>query len=417
MVYFLCVFILLFLIYWYDYKSITTGKKFWYFFILIYLILVAGLRYRVGMDTIGYMDSYERMPDLYSLDKAFFSESIKYQPLWIIYVAILKTISPSFVLLQFTNAIIINTIIFSFIKRNSRYLYTSLFIYTTIYYLEFNFEIMRESLALSIFLLAIQYFQKSKWILYYIICSVSFGFHASGLFTFIIPLFKKIKINAFTITLLFIISFLVYELAHFTEAILLNLPFQSVKNYLDLYEDNEFSVTLNIRGFIAYLILNLFIPLGMLLYHKYLTKKQYSFTSFIYIMIVVGLLIVALPIFIRFKNYLYIFYVILLSDIIIKTIAPYRNILLRPKRFVYPKSVSIRHKLREFYPREIKYKVGTIILILFLMYIPLGGKYNLPLDLSGYNNKVKQYSRYYPYSSILNPQKSEIREFLSHQIR
>lgn len=417
MVYALCIFILLVLIYIYDYKSFKSGRDSWYYFILIYLILVAGLRYRVGMDTIGYMNSYDINPDLHSLNLSIFSENSKYQPLWIIYVAILKTISPSFVLLQFSNAIIVNTIIFSFIKRNSRYLFTSLFIYTTVYYLEFNFEIMRESLALSIFLIAIYYLQRSKWIPYFIICSICFGFHFSGLFTFIIPLFKKVKINKFTISILFIISMLVYEVAQFTETILLYLPFQNAKFYTNEYTDNKFTVSLNIRGYIAYLIINFLIPISMLLYYKYIYKKQYIFSSFIYSMIIVGLLIVAIPIFSRFKNYLYIFYVILLSDVIIRTIKPFKIVIPLPKQSGYPATISMRQKLKEISPRRVKFKFATIILIISLIYIPLFGLYNLRLDLSGYNKNDKNYSRYFPYSSILDPQKSRIRESYVNQTR
>ena len=60
MIYFVIGFYLLFLAFKYDvYGSKNeSAKKFHYYFALIILILLAGLRYRIGGDTCRYMDLY-----------------------------------------------------------------------------------------------------------------------------------------------------------------------------------------------------------------------------------------------------------------------------------------------------------------------------------------------------------------------
>lgn len=101
MIYFVIGFYLLFLAFKYDvYGSKNeSAKKFHYYFALIILILLAGLRYRIGGDTCRYMD-------LYGTDLGYEAElGGRFQPLWRLLTNALYSISPDFTLFQFVHAI------------------------------------------------------------------------------------------------------------------------------------------------------------------------------------------------------------------------------------------------------------------------------------------------------------------------
>ena len=58
--------------------------------IIVFLILIAGLRYRVGGDSLHYIDTYTSMPTWKNWE--FFSFDEGYGPLWYLFCAISKTL-------------------------------------------------------------------------------------------------------------------------------------------------------------------------------------------------------------------------------------------------------------------------------------------------------------------------------------
>ena len=71
--------------------------------IIVFLILIAGLRYRVGGDSLHYIDTYTSMPTWKNWE--FFSFDEGYGPLWYLFCAISKTLGADFVYLQLLHAI------------------------------------------------------------------------------------------------------------------------------------------------------------------------------------------------------------------------------------------------------------------------------------------------------------------------
>lgn len=380
MEYAICVLLLLYLIYKYDIKKKYIGKIFWYYVVLFYLIMLAGLRYRVGADTLAYMSYYSQVPDIHSL-KISWNDFGRFQPLWQIYTSLLKTISDNFVLLQFSNAIIVNGIILRFIKKNSEYLFTSIFFYCTLYYLEFNFEIMRESISIAIFLLAVPYLLKSKWFKYFFLVSISFGFHASAYILFLIPLFRNLKLNKkLIIIFIFIIVYLAItkNIFYFIN----DLPISFVKDYIYSYNLNGIN-ELNVKSTIGYIytfFYYLIIPIGLILYNKIVLKNNFKFLQMILLMIIIDIIaLMSDNIIGRLSNYLLIFYVVFLSEILIGIIKNH----------------------------SMSYKTIKIFILLFIVFFNLYQKYDRPL---GDNKNIKNYVRYYPYSSILNPTTNTLRD-------
>lgn len=154
------------------------------------LILIAGLRYRVGGDTLHYVDTYSSMPTFATLFDVDLSEG--YGPLWYLFCAISKFIGEDFFYLQLLHAAIINiTFVFIFWRKSISPL-AALLIYFVIYYFYYNMEILRESLAVCIFCYNINNLVSKKYIRYYFYTMISIGFHYSALILLFFPFLYKI---------------------------------------------------------------------------------------------------------------------------------------------------------------------------------------------------------------------------------
>ncbi|MDR0507769.1 MAG: EpsG family protein, partial [Dysgonamonadaceae bacterium] len=193
MIYLLITIYLLTLIYVFDYRKRNNGKSVWFTITCIVLICLSGLRYRVGGDTVGYMSMYDEFPTLFTVEWHIFST--QYQPLWNLYVLTCKTISSDFAFLQFTHAIILNVSLFVFIRKRIRNVFTFIFFYFILFYTLLNFEVLRESLAVAVSLMGFKYWEKKKWLPYYVFALIAYGFHVSAVILFILPFFRYIQLK------------------------------------------------------------------------------------------------------------------------------------------------------------------------------------------------------------------------------
>jgi len=255
MLYFFIVFCLILLSVKYDYSNKKNGFTFFYVLTWIVFILVAGLRFRVGGDTIGYMTTYERLPSLWDISYANFLD-YKYDPLWIILCALAKTISPDFTVLQIFHAFILNTIIFFFVKINTKYVFTSILVYFLFYYFHFNMEVIRESLAVAIFLISLKHFIQRQWLKYYLLVFVAFLFHSSATILFFLPLLKSFSLNKKNSILLFLIFMIGIFVGQYFIPFFESLSF-TTKMLEKLQDYSNYSFTLYgiISSFLKYVIM------------------------------------------------------------------------------------------------------------------------------------------------------------------
>lgn len=246
------------LAYVYDYRKLTLMRGFWLVVMWLTLVCIAGFRYHVGLDSRYYEYEYPDMPTLMTLADYDFSDT-RYQPLYIVFTAIARTISKEFMYLQLMHALCLNTVIFWFFNKFTRHTFVALTLYFLMLFIPFNFEVLRESLAVSLFLLAWPYFLKQKWLPYYILVAIAFGFHISAAVTFLLPLLWVTKVRHLlmygkkTIVLCAIlvgVGLIVYQ--NFFE-ILKGLSFLSMfSERIDLYSGNEMGgMALNINGVIV----------------------------------------------------------------------------------------------------------------------------------------------------------------------
>lgn len=181
----------------FDILKKEGNEKLWYYICLSALTLIAGLRYRVGGDTLGYMVHFQTYPDIARIFKFNF-EAAYFMPLWYVYNSIFKSLGNSFYVFQIVQAFLVNVAFFRFFKRYSRHFFSVVLLYFVGYYLFYNTEILRSALCVALFLEAYPFLEKKKYHWYFLLSLIAVGFHISAAFLFIIPLFRFVKKENFT---------------------------------------------------------------------------------------------------------------------------------------------------------------------------------------------------------------------------
>src|SRR5690606_12351352 len=116
---------------------------------------------------LEYFNSFtNQIPKLGALKQEHFI-MLRYESFWILLNSACKTIIDDFAVLQFIHTIFVNAVVFWFFNKYTKYKFTSLFIYLLFYYLYYNTEILRESIAISFFLLAYPALTAGKWFKYF----------------------------------------------------------------------------------------------------------------------------------------------------------------------------------------------------------------------------------------------------------
>lgn len=205
--YIIVLLILLFGCVHYDVKGNLDNKNRWLYFEWLVLVLLAGLRYKVGGDSIAYYNEfYSQWPTLNDVGTY---ENERYNILWIYFIATCKSIVNEFWFLQVAHAVIVNTVFFCFFKKHAKYIYTAILFYFLLYYFRYNTEILRASLAVCSFLIGFEFLSKKKWIYYFACCLVAYGFHSEAIVTFFFPLilpFQNTRISGFSMSVILAVT-------------------------------------------------------------------------------------------------------------------------------------------------------------------------------------------------------------------
>ena len=311
MIYLTIGLILIFSIVFFENKK-NTNLPYWS--LCLILVLLAALRYSVGGDTQGYMDMWEYLPTLTELRSFDFFGLNMYQPFWYVINAIAKYIYDDFVSIQIILAIIVNFSIFSLFNKYSSYRFTCILVYYLMSYPYFNFEILRESLSICVFLFSISFLINKKWIKYFLLITIAFLFHTSAIILFFLPLFLPLlekKINFQSVMYLTGISLLITS-SYSIDFIISNL-FPSLKTLVEIYLEWEWPLI----GLIVNLIKCLLIYLLIMLRQKYnLHQPMIDIPLKIYMFFSIFTLI--MPIGQRFQNYFIMFFIMGFVDLLCK---------------------------------------------------------------------------------------------------
>lgn len=286
--------------------------NFFFYGICAYITILMGLRYRVGIDTLNYIESYKLAPnnftELFQINYDKTTYAIGYQFL----TMLCRQVTHDFWFFQLVQAFIVNTCVFIFIKRYCKNIFIGVTLYLYLMWLYFNTEIMRESLAIAIFLLDYNNLEKRKYVKYYLISLISFSFHYSAAIVWLIPFVRYLKFNIWYVTICILIIFSM----PYAELLNSYISISAVNAHIGFYLNHASDVNINYR--IAQWIQYLTIPLfTFYLYHKYHYTSRFSHLILLHFLICVGVFTIPV-IFTRFLNYTILFVIVYTANLLSK---------------------------------------------------------------------------------------------------
>ena len=369
MIYFFVLVLIFIGIYKYDLTNrlFSSSKKNNLFFIIAFILFfIAAFRYYNGGDTKNYAEQFLQIPSWGELSEHHFDD-FRFQKGYIYFVSFVKGLWDNFLIQQILTALIVNVVVFRFIKKYSPFVFLTTLIFFMLNYFEFNMEIMRESISVSLGILAYECFKSRRYVLMAILIYIAYQFHISALILILMPLFAIVNFSKKTF-------FIVLVVAVWLPALYIALPnLELYANLLFNQEDwvnnqyliQEYSETLSTNYYVTHILKFLVIPFIVLWYVN--KKVKFEFTGMVYAYALLQLLSMFSYAFYRFANYFAPFYWIALS---------YAIYLLISKQ------------------RELR----TIILGLILM-LMIYLHQNVQFSWDSNNNQY-YYNRYIPYESV-----------------
>lgn len=347
----------------------------------IVLICVAGFRYRIGYDTINYMESFNS-PYYPTLSDFRFGTDYGGDIFWVMLNSLAKSIGGGFYTVQFLQAGIVNVIVFWFIRRHSPKPFLGILLFFLFQWWNYCFEAMRESIAIAFYLFGLDaLISENSLKKYYLRVWPACFFHTFGFVTLIFPLIRYIKVNRYLpfVCLGFaVIGFTVSDIMNSLVDSLVGLDSMAANKATKYIESDIYGEsTLSLVGIIS-LIVSRIVPLIALIYvlHKSNEPKMEVFIPYLLCYIFVVFLRIQMPIFFRFYNY----FEIMLIVAITQAVAIQKTNANRNLRFIS-------------------------IALVFMMIILRGYELTEP---DGY----EAYKRYMPYNSIFTEDYNEESEYV-----
>ncbi len=374
-IYSIIAIILLFGVFHFDIRKNKVGLGVYYFITFVIMTLMTGLRYRVGGDALVYENYYSIYPDLKNFIRFLkFGNPLGYQPLWVLFVSICKTFDPDYYFYQFFHAIFVNSILFWFVRKQSKYpMSVMAVLYFLLFYFYFTFEIQREIMAICCFLLGYNSFMNKRWLPYYFFAILAFLFHISAVILFVLPFFRLIRFNYTFIIFFLLISLpLIFMNSLFLSILGPLLVTEQMSERAAVYSDVNFSLT----GIFTFYFIRVVLFLPIIFYSS---KRKLEYSWLFSALLIISVLSQSLVGMERLLNYLFIPYIVLFVN------------------FIYEDKIGL--KLMSF-------KKRIIIFVCFLhLFFVLEYKIFIAKDLrKGY------YSVFFPYEDVFDKQRSIERE-------
>lgn len=312
------LFIILFLavlIYLYDIMGTRRNRSFWERFVLVSLIVIVGLRYHIGSDTVVYEWNFDTSATP-RLDEFFNSEAIITQPLWLFVMSFCKTVFGTFVAVQFFHAIVFHLLSFRFIKKTTPYTFTALLFLFVLLWFANSFEVLRESISAAIFFNSLFFLEEKKYLKYVLCGVVATGFHVFASVIFIVSFFVSLSNKTF-LAIACVFLYLVFQAIDFSVVNNIMMAVFSVSDSLSdkaqLYVGGENASVVSFLGILRWLVLGLFLPLCIIILSY---NKNGLFIKLTIFWLLLSQLTSKLPILYRMDNYYKLIYIVLLVNVL-----------------------------------------------------------------------------------------------------
>lgn len=166
----------------YDVIGKKTNYDFWYWLILMWVISLSGLQYKVGSDTENYMYLYEH----YYATKIIAPE-LHAQPGWGLVSFLCRQLTADYTLFKIVHAVFFNVAVFSFFRRESKYVFICIFLYLMADFLLLNFNTIRQSFAIGFCLFFISYYKRQDYLKAFVFLFLAFMFHNTAALLLAVP--------------------------------------------------------------------------------------------------------------------------------------------------------------------------------------------------------------------------------------
>lgn len=349
----------------FDFNNRKQEGRNTYNFILVILVLIAGLQYRVGSDTPVYMLEFDLSKWSDFRDISIVQLGLR-QIGWVILLNVVKSVFHEFFVLQIILAVFLNYSFGKFFWKHTSKPFSALLIYFFALYLDLSFNVFRQGVSIGCFLLSYDYFVDKKWTKYYVLNSCGLLFHSSAVILLFVPLFSFLSKER-KYLLAFILIMLVSG----------NIIFNSLSSYLNALAMND-----NLTS--------------------YLNSNTYglSETSFYVAFLSSFIKLLILFYFWKFKLFNYKLIPFLCLFCLFATLASKILICGRFMKFFMP--FVIIYEIELVYNIVYRYMghIQKIVLIILLMF-PLFNPIRQLIQVNPVFN-APNYYQYYPYNSIID---------------
>ena len=345
----------------------------------------------MGADIPGYMRQYAEIGRHHFETWKDFAYFENRQPGWMLLNILCSGISKRFVLLMVVIAVFANCIIFKYIKNHTKYVFLGILLYYVCSYLNWNFNSLRQTVAIAFFLLGYDYLVDKKWIKYYTCCFGAFMFHSTAAVCFLFPFFYLIRINTkwliVSMSLVVVVAFFAIRMggADFvSDLVLQNAELASlIADNADQLAETYFGDNakeygkLNLFGLAAMLIYSMPIILVIIgASRKTINLPHISNSLLLFYLILYFMDFVIPVVFMRFLMYLDVVYFCALSEFVMEF----------PKKLIFPRNIV------------------TICLLCVALYRPVQTLFAVNMSTD-----IPFYRQFYPYYSVFDPQIDPLR--------
>lgn len=350
-----------------------------------YLICLSGFSYGLGGDKFAYMQYFEDYPTNLSEtgDVIWIRFMLSgHMPLWTIVNMFAKVVFNSFYVVQLIESATINiAVCYVVSKYTHRYFLFLLVYFFSLQYFIFNTEVMREGFAMAFVLIGMHGWLNNKKWLFFICTPIAALFHVAAFTVLLFP-FMKFRISRYGVIYGVIIAFVIWMASD----ILLGKIMMTVAGGLGSMVQKVLFYSIkasNIVGFTRSAFTYIIFPF-IIMYtvvkneeDEELKRKKEQMLAFT---MVLGIIVCSFTGFVRLYNYTRIFYLIMLGDFIFTLFRQKEHLILR-----------------------ISTLAGTAFLIglLYMTYYK--------------TTNTRYYDYFYPYTCILNEDKSVFIRELAHQ--
>lgn len=289
----------------------------------VFLICMVGFSYALGGDKVTYMGYFEYYYD--ELDQIW--ECITYElahhgfmPLWTLLCLLVKSTTDSFYVMQFVLAILVNVPICEIVRKHTSHGFLFLLLYfVSELFFQFNTEVMREGPAIALSLLAVENYLAGRKKSFVALAVLGLGFHLSALVVLLVPLVPHIELTRKHIVVLFAIALGGWVLS--------DMVLQPILSYFLGHDAGAIgrkvvtyaAIQTTFWGFMRSFLSMMVLPVATL---YFLRNQQVSDDERVYrdkmsdLLIALSLVGCVFAGFTRFFNYVQIFYLIMLAELI-----------------------------------------------------------------------------------------------------